>query len=252
MLSSQQNQQQQQQHQLQNPLHSILQPSKTSALARAPSPATHLDVKPLVLPSRQHRDFVAFTLQDILTPQECQSLIERSEQIGYEIALVNAGQDQAGIHAPGYRDSLRALIDDPLTAAELWARVKHHVPAVYQNRPVVGMNERLRFLKYSPGDQFQPHMDGEYRRRDGSGQVTMLTIQFYLNEGCEGGATTFLDENYFWKTEDEQAKGQKLPVECKVGQALIFQHDLVHEGSKVLEGVKYVIRSDILYGPASY
>ncbi|CAO3569001.1 unnamed protein product [Mortierella alpina] len=251
MMSS--SQQKQQQQQLQNPLHSILLPSKTAALTRTPSPATHLNIKPLVLPSRQHRDFVAFTLQDILTPQECQSLIARSEQFGYEIALVNAGQDHAGIHAPGYRDSLRALIDDPLTAAELWTRVQHHVPAVYQNRPVVGMNERLRFLKYSPGDQFQPHMDGEYRRRDGSGQVTKLTIQFYLNEGCEGGATTFLDENYFWKAaQEQQAKAQTLPVECKVGQALIFQHDLVHEGSKVLEGVKYVIRSDILYGPANY
>ncbi|KAG0201367.1 hypothetical protein BGX28_005792 [Mortierella sp. GBA30] len=232
-----------------SPLHSILHPSKTKALASSPSRPTHLHLQPLLLARRQSEDIVAFTLQDILSPPECQSLIERAEQIGFTTALVNAGPGHPGVHIPGYRDGLRAIIDDPLVANELWERIREYVPKEYKYRPVIGMNERLRFLKYGPGDQFQPHMDGEYRRTDGSEHVTKITVQFYLNEDCEGGATTFLEQKQLWIGGDEV--GKKVDVACKTGQALVFQHDLVHQGSKVLAGQKYVIRSDILYGPPS-
>ncbi|KAF9098367.1 hypothetical protein BGX29_007650 [Mortierella sp. GBA35] len=191
-------------------------------------------------------------------------MIERTESLGYQIALVNVGGGAgagAGVHLPGYRDGKRCIIDDVAFAAELWDRVKRHIPTVWEGRPVVGMNERLRFLKYHPNDQFAPHMDGEYRRTDGSGQVTKITIQFYLNSegdieaGAEaalrGGQTTFLDERF----EYSEVKGgpeafrKQVAVPCRTGQALVFQHDLVHEGSKVQAGIKYVVRTDILYGP---
>jgi hypothetical protein len=29
--------------------------------------------------------------------------------------------------------------------------------------------------------------------------------------------------------------------------ALLFQHQLLHEGSEVTSGVKYVVRSDVMY-----
>ncbi|KAF9202391.1 hypothetical protein BGZ49_007441 [Haplosporangium sp. Z 27] len=233
--------------QQQSPLHSILKPQITARLVQSPPEPTHLDLKPVLSPRRKSEEIVAFTLQDIITPQECQSLIDRSEAIGYQIALVNTGEGQ-GVHVPGYRDGHRAIIDDHAVAAEMWERIKHHVPAVYRKRPVIGMNERLRFLKYGPGDKFQPHMDGEYRRTDGSGHVTKITVQFYLNQDCQGGETSFLEERMIWADGD----GKVVAVPPKTGQVLVFQHDLVHEGSEVTEGVKYVIRSDILYGPPDH
>jgi hypothetical protein len=36
-------------------------------------------------------------------------------------------------------------------------------------------------------------------------------------------------------------------VRPKQGMALLFLHDLYHEGSEVTQGVKYVLRSDIMY-----
>ncbi|KAF9998133.1 hypothetical protein BGZ80_003692 [Entomortierella chlamydospora] len=235
------------QNQPQSPLHSILEPRLTARLVQSPAVPTHLDLKPLLSLHRQQEEIVAFTLQNILSPQECQSLIERSEATGYEIALINSPNGQ-GVHIPGYRDGHRCIIDDHAVSAELWKRIKHHVPAVYKSRPVIGLNERLRFLKYGPGDKFQPHMDGEYRRTDGSGHVTKITVQFYLNQDCQGGATSFLQQQSLWADENEATR-KVVAVPPKTGQALVFQHNLVHEGSKVTEGVKYVIRSDILYGP---
>ncbi|KAG0296489.1 hypothetical protein BGZ97_004517 [Linnemannia gamsii] len=196
-------------------------------------------------------------------------MIQKTESLGYDVALVNIGGSGpdagAGVHIPGYRDGKRCIVDDVQFARDLWERVKQHIPAVYEGRPVVGMNERLRFLKYLPGDQFAPHMDGEYRRTDGSGQVTKVTIQFYLNgedeeDGLKGGETSFLNERSLGRLpgaaskakkggKEDEKEVEKVAVACRTGQALIFQHDLVHEGSRVLEGIKYVVRTDILYGP---
>jgi len=39
----------------------------------------------------------------------------------------------------------------------------------------------------------------------------------------------------------------KHTITPKEGMALIFLHKLYHEGSEVLEGRKYVLRSDIMY-----
>ncbi|KAG0324481.1 hypothetical protein BGZ99_001775 [Dissophora globulifera] len=232
----------------QSPLSGVLNASKTKEILRNPPVATHLDLQHLLAPRRRNGPpVVAFTVQDILSPQECQSLIERSEKIGYEVALVNTGNKGQGVHVPGYRDGQRVMVDDFDITAELFRRIQPYLPATFEGRPVVSMNERLRFLKYKPGDQFAPHMDGQFRRDDGSGEVTKLTIQLYLNDECEGGATTFLDEATWWSGTSE-GKPQ-LEVVPRTGQLLVFQHDLVHEGSIVTEGVKYVIRDDILYGP---
>ena len=54
----------------------------------------------------------------------------------------------------------------------------------------VGLNERLSFLRYDPGDYCKPHNDGNYLRNDPNdpryGEVSMVTFQLYLNEGFEG------------------------------------------------------------------
>jgi len=53
----------------------------------------------------------------------------------------------------------------------------------------------------------------------------------YLNDDFKGGETKFND----------------LIVAPKKGTALIFYHYLEHEGSEVIEGTKYVLRTDIMY-----
>ncbi|KAF8949338.1 hypothetical protein BGZ52_005893 [Haplosporangium bisporale] len=219
-------------------LQDILTPHHTAHLSRTPPPPEPLNITPLLPASRKNLPIVALTVQNILSPAECDALIARSETQGYEIALVNSGS-AVGIHIPGYRDGQRCIIDDTHFAAQLWARIQPYVPAVYQGRPVVGLNERM------------PHMDGEYRRTDGSGHRTKMTVQFYLNDACEGGATTFLDEKQMWRIENGvKPEAQQVAVPPRVGQLLVFQHDLVHEGSVVKSGCKYVIRSDVLYGNA--
>jgi hypothetical protein len=74
----------------------------------------------------------------------------------------------------------------------------------------------------------------------------MFTIHLYLNdskaevEGAElvGGATTFYSS-------DEK---RRIDVDPKAGRVLIFQHRrLYHSGDDVLAGIKYTMRTDIMY-----
>ena len=52
-----------------------------------------------------------------------------------------------------------------------------------------------------------------------------------LNEEMKGGATKFIYHE----------------VQPETGMALVFPHHLVHEGAVVEEGIKYVLRSDVMY-----
>ncbi|KAH7633821.1 hypothetical protein B0T09DRAFT_355712 [Sordaria sp. MPI-SDFR-AT-0083] len=119
----------------------------------------------------------------------------------------------------------------------------------------VKVNKRMRFLRYSPGQFFRAHCDSPYRELDlvNSDRIneTLFTIHLYLNDckseappdlkdqtELEGGATALLSG-------DEK---RKYDVECKTGRVLIFQHRRVfHAGADVIKGVKYSVRTDIMY-----
>ncbi|RHY10150.1 hypothetical protein DYB38_001939 [Aphanomyces astaci] len=150
-------------------------------------------------------------------------------------ALLNVGYGRQVLR-PDVRNNDRCIIDDVATASIVWDRVRPHLPSTFQGKPVVGVNERLRFLRYYPGQEFKPHCDGSYRRPDGSEQ-SYITIQIYLNGGddLEGGDTVIFDR-------DNTIKVHPVP-----GRVLIFQHyNVEHSGAPVINGVKYAIRSDIM------
>ena len=186
------------------------------------------------LPQASDAGKVAFTLEKVFSKEECQQLVVMTEERGYIPALINVGGGRE-VLMQDVRNNDRCIIDDVALAATIFERVKHTIPEVFKGRKVVSLNERLRFLRYKPGQKFEPHMDGTYERPNG--ERSMITLQLYLNEGCEGGSTVFLDWN-------EKNHEEVVP---KIGQVLIFQHDILHCGAEVRQGVKYVMRTDIMY-----
>jgi hypothetical protein len=65
-----------------------------------------------------------------------------------------------------------------------------------------------------------------------------MTIMIYLNEGFTGGCTQFLDPKNELNSND---------VVPKTGQALLFDHLIYHAGAPLTEGVKYAIRTDVMF-----
>ena len=168
-----------------------------------------------------------FTVRGFLTPAECQYWIERTESAGYEEAKITVGRKQ--VMAKGIRNNERYILEDTALERQLWERVKEYVPQKLRISSAIGLNERFRFYKYQPGHRFKPHKDGSYIRN--INEWSEYTFMVYLNEGMEGGATNFDDISVF----------------PEPGMALIFKHDLLHEGAEVTAGVKYVLRSDVMY-----
>lgn len=166
-------------------------------------------------------------VQDFLAEKECAELIAWTETLGYEAAPIttNYGFEMR----PDIRNNTRVIVDDVDRAAWLWERLRPHAPPVFAGRAAVGLNERFRFYRYDPGERFAPHRDGAFRRANG--EQSRLTFMIYLNEGFDGGETNFDDAS----------------ITPRTGLALMFDHDLHHEGAAVRSGRKYVLRSDVMY-----
>jgi predicted 2-oxoglutarate/Fe(II)-dependent dioxygenase YbiX len=168
-----------------------------------------------------------FTIAELLTPEECGALIARVERHGFEEAPITT--DRGMLMAPEIRNNTRVMLDDVDLAARLWARARDRVPAQVGARRAVGMNERLRFYRYEPGQRFRLHRDGHYERPDG--ERSLYTFLVYLNDGFTGGGTRIEDH----------------VVTPVTGLAVGFLHALLHEGCTVEAGRKYVLRSDVMY-----
>ncbi len=208
-------------------------------LKREPTPL------PFATGSRVHLTSTCFTVSDLLTREECDRLIRISESEGFAPAQINAGGGRQ-VRMDDTRKSGRCMLDSPEFAAMLWQRVRPLVEE--EDRPdlphdgweVVGLNERLRFLRYTEGEYFKPHQDGMFRRRaqDGESEQSFLTLMLYLNDGARGGETNFLNP---------RDKTRMTSVVPRTGLGLVFNHELWHEGATVLSGVKYAIRTDVMF-----
>lgn len=144
------------------------------------------------------------------------------------------------MHAPWVTSSSSSSHRSSLRSSTSSA-VENNSEAPEGSITAVGLNERIRFLKYEPGHFFGPHQDLRYTRGPDSGErageTSHITVQLYLNEKFKGGATRFL------------CGKRHHDVKPRVGSVLIFDHDLLHEGSRVTGGIKYSVRSDIMFTP---
>jgi hypothetical protein len=181
---------------------------------------------------RRDVDHGIFCIDDLLSADDCETLIARAEAIGFEPALINTRSGEKRDERT--RDNDRVIFDDTDCAAMLWKRVRQELSEFRAGRQARGLNERFRVYRYAPGQSFDWHSDGAFRRPNG--EVSLLTFMIYLNAGYGGGTTAFTGH---------EIVGNR-------GMALIFEHSLWHSGSAVTEGVKYVLRSDVMYGPVGH
>jgi predicted 2-oxoglutarate/Fe(II)-dependent dioxygenase YbiX len=135
---------------------------------------------------------------------------------------------------PDIRNNRRVIFDDVELASELYRRLGALPSPLCDMKPVAA-NERFRCYRYDPGQRFAPHYDGAFVRSDH--ERSQLTLMVYLNEGFGGGATAFHDFG--------------VEVTPRTGMALMFQHLILHEGCVVTSGVKYALRSDVMYRTSS-
>ena len=229
----------------------------------------------------EYKNLYAVILDNVLTPTECKLWVLAAEaRTGgvWEPALINIGLGQRELR-PDTRNCGRMIWDDFKLAEKVWNRVGSSVqeleylknmPDITGNGPakrketwqMTRLRERMRFLRYGAGQFFDrwsvlillgfpkltrvvAHCDRCHETPDGT-ERSYFTLHLYLNESAaqgphrrlRGGATTFHSGNMT----------RELKVEPKIGRVLIFQQRfLLHSGEEVDSGLKYTMRTDIMY-----
>ncbi|CDZ96296.1 Prolyl 4-hydroxylase, alpha subunit [Phaffia rhodozyma] len=112
-----------------------------------------------------------------------------------------------------------------------------------------GLLENIRVYSYTEGQYFASHYDESQRSQLNPMLHTEWTLLIYLS-----APTTPLigGETIFHLPGNRNSNGKKtLSVNPVSGSAMLHRHGkdcLLHEGSVVKSGVKWVLRSDILFG----
>jgi len=169
-----------------------------------------------------------FLIENFLTDEECDRYIGLTQDKVFEEAKINMHGQQ--LMNKGERNNDRLMIFNEDLAKDLFEKATGFLPKNHDDYEILDFNEMLRIYKYSPGQRFKMHRDGSYIRNEN--EKSFYTFMIYLNDDFEGGETEF--ENLF-------------TVAPKKGSALVFHHPLRHEGKTLISGLKYVLRTDVMY-----
>ena len=159
------------------------------------------------------------------------------------------------------------MVDDSILT-RVYERVKPHLPSTmtiggaYKKARVQlhGLNPRWRCFRYQQDCVYRPHLDGSWplcyldaegnyhcpqqQQQQQNAIKSYLTFLIYLNDDFEGGETRFY-----------LPQGVARGVVPRTGSVTVFPQgntaSLIHEGSQVTRGTKYVIRTDVLYRPSA-
>ncbi|PMD40324.1 hypothetical protein L207DRAFT_511830, partial [Hyaloscypha variabilis F] len=194
----------------------------------SPSPPTlqTLPIPTLTPPRSIH------LISNLLTPTECTSLISTHTNL-----------IPSNVTPTTVRD--REIFTDAALASLLWSRISTFfqeemgkvVDEDGEGWTVRGLNETFRLCRYTQGGKFSAHTDG--RRLESVNDQAFMTINIYLASLplSHGGATRFLAPSH-------EVIASIQPV---LGQALLFRDDLWHDGEELSGGVKYLLRTDVMY-----
>jgi len=202
-----------------------------------------------------------YQLLNVLSQQECQQFIKLSETLGY--------LPDAAVSLPRsirHNDNI-VWVTDEQTDTIIWQRVQLLVSqnlAMFGDKKPLGINARFRFYRYTKGDYFKPHTDGAWpgsRVVDGKlmtnaypDRYSMMSFLIFLNDDYSGGATRFVvhEEDHSSPSRRNEEEFKMVDIRTPAGAVLCFPHGMhllhcVHSSEPITRGVKYIIRTDMLF-----
>uniref|UniRef100_A0A7S1KUG4 Fe2OG dioxygenase domain-containing protein n=1 Tax=Percolomonas cosmopolitus TaxID=63605 RepID=A0A7S1KUG4_9EUKA len=209
-------------------------------------------------PNATHIPGLGLWIDNVLSSQECQMLIEQTDRLGY-----HSLEDE---FLKKERDSCRLLLLCDTLSNELWKRIEPFLQS-YETKPygflshgtwrAKSINPCLRFCKYAPAENsvgFTIHRDGNYVVSERARSALSLIV--YLNDNkFEGGETVFFKSTTGPRPnetiEEELSRGYEKykAFAPKAGSCLLFESTWLHCGAPIPRGTqsKCIIRSDVLF-----
>ncbi|KAI0780767.1 hypothetical protein BD413DRAFT_600304 [Trametes elegans] len=188
-------------------------------------------------------------IDDFFSPEECKTYVKFIDSLPLELTPPKK-------RGEAERVNHRMSITSVDFAQRLYSVLAPHLPdfpyPTWAKRPPGAtarephsLNSNIRVYKYTQGQYFGPHYDDSVRDPE-TGAKSEWTLLIYLTgdrDGVEGGETLFY--------RDERGKPRETIVPPLTrGTALLHRHGqdcLLHEGSPVTKGIKYVLRSDLMF-----
>ncbi len=194
-------------------------------------------------------------MKGVFSTKECRSIIAAMESVGF---LPDAPIRDDGAASSILAHNVYWMVDQAFHDM-LWSRVAPHIPAHVTGRRARGINRRFRVYRYVPGAEYRVHFDGAWppsgiHAQTGkylydasppdAKQSSLFTFLVYLNDDFEGGETTFFTPSI------RDGVMNAHPVRPMMGSVALFPHGeskgaLLHEGTGVRKGAKYIIRTDV-------
>ncbi len=197
-------------------------------------------------------------ISNVLLPEECEYFISWGEARGFEEFK------QAKTREYAHRENGRIQLEDDILAQRIFARILPLLPMELDQMAPLGCSSNIRLYRYTAGQSFGKHIDEDHFDPQLNG-ITKYTLLFYLSGApiefigvadaaestiqdvpsvtCAGGETIFYKGHH-----DSKALLSVVPEQ---GKMVLHGHGpkcLTHEGSAVTSGVKYVLRTDVVYG----
>jgi len=202
-----------------------------------------------------NKDKNIYTLENVLSKKECENLIQTSNHAKYK-SMINE-------YPTEIRDNKRILSFNNNLSDTIWERIYPFVKTLKDLKPCgfgiegvwhpYSINNCFRFSRYdAPSIGFLPHRDAYFI--NGENKRSIMTLLIYLNDNFENGTTTFYKMHQktrvVGETVTEEMKhgfNKEYIYKPKQGSIVIFEHNMVHSGDKVINGTKYIVRSDLIF-----
>ncbi|KAJ3099772.1 hypothetical protein HDU96_010560 [Phlyctochytrium bullatum] len=234
---------------------------------------SHDDVTPEIGDVSVQDGKMVAVVEGLLSEAECAQIVNLQPPTSY--------RSLNGKYEVSKRKGSRLLVLDEALASLLWKRLEpiltsavatHNVSVVPLGFNVLGRGGQWRLHGINPAMRvniqesgngfFAPHYDAQFCQ---SGEMrSVFSVIVYLNDGFEsGGETVFwrpkgdkaeVDVKGFTIDEEIEARGgeaafEKLVVVPKTGRAVVFGHDVMHQGKGFEDEdirVRYVLRTDVV------
>ncbi|SCV01438.1 LAME_0G16226g1_1 [Lachancea meyersii CBS 8951] len=153
---------------------------------------------------------------------------------------------QRGTKEYAERCNERFSTDDTRVAQLVWQKLytclaqDEYILKELEFSQATGLNPQIRAYRYEKGHKFAKHYDSSFKVPNSG--TTRWTLLIYLTGGNQlvGGDTVFYSAQ----------EGEATAVHPEVGMALLHKHGddcLLHEAKEVFKGVKWVLRSDVVF-----
>jgi len=182
----------------------------------------------------------------LMTPEECKRYVHFIDSQSLELTPPKKKGEAERVN---YRMSVTSTD----MAEQLYSLFSPHLsPFPYpkrdgeEARPVHSFNSNIRMYKYTPGQHFGCHYDDSVRdpQTGAKSEWTLLVYLTGVEDGVKGGETIFY-------TGQKGKRGTEvITAPLTRGTALLHRHGhecLLHEGSPVISGNKYILRSDLMF-----